>query len=217
MTVPAPESDWHASPPVATGPAAGSDPPRAAPATGVADGRAEQPRSQALQALQARLASQLEAQADERGRSWLAVECAGTGVLLPLAQAGEIVPYRGSVAVPHTRPWFLGVANLRGALHGVVDLGRFLGLASDAAAQGEGWVVALNPRLEIPTALRVDRLAGLRREAQLEPLDAGVSPGGRPRFAAARFGEPGSTRRWQEIDLVELAADPHFLAIAAVP
>ena len=36
------------------------------------------------------------------------------------------------MAVPHTQPWFAGVANLRGGLHGVVDLALFLGLR-DAA------------------------------------------------------------------------------------
>jgi twitching motility protein PilI len=173
-----------------------------------------------LRELQARLASQLEAaQAQDRGPAWLAVESGSTGLLLPLGDAGEIFPSHGCVAVPHTRPWFLGVANLRGQLHGVVDLGRFLGLAPEGAPGGapadEGWLVALNPRLEAQTALRVDRLAGLRRADQLAvvaPATAAVPA--RPGFAGALFRDPAG-RAWQEILLAELSADPHFLGIAA--
>lgn len=166
----------------------------------------------ALRELQARLASQLEAaQTQDRGQAWLAVECGPAGLLLPLSEAGEIFPSRASVAVPHTRPWFLGVANLRGQLHGVVDLGGFLGLPPGAPADG-GWLVALNPRLEANVALRVDRLAGLRRAEHLTALEA--PPARRPGFAGSQFVDAAG-RPWQEIVLAELALDPHFLAITA--
>ncbi len=171
----------------------------------------------ALQDLQARLAERLQAAGERRlGRAWLAVEAGGAGVLLPLTEAGEIAPFRGCLPVPHTRPWFLGVANLRGQLLGVVDLGAFLGLA-DAPAAGGGFLVALDPRFETGCALRIDRLAGLRRADELAV--PGVPDGAaaaRPLFAGDRLDDvaaPG--RSWQEIRLAELARDPHFLDIAA--
>lgn len=198
--------------------------PDSAPGRGVAEaagGLRASPRSDALRELQARLTNQLQAaQTQGRGRSWLAVECGDAGLLLPLSEAGEIFPFRGAVAVPHTRPWFLGVTNLRGALHGVVDLGRFLGLAGAAQRAGEGWLVALNPSLDSNCALRVDRLAGLRREDQLHELDADASATDRKRpcFAGASFADDASaTRRWQQISLAELASDAHFLSIALPP
>ena len=83
---------------------------------------------EALRELQTRLAARMQAaRSEQRGQSWLAVECRGHGLLLPLEQAGEIFPPAALMPVPHTRPWFIGVANLRGGLHGVVDLARFLG------------------------------------------------------------------------------------------
>ena len=172
----------------------------------------------ALRELQARLASQLEAaQTQDRGRAWLAVECAGAGFLLPLNEAGEIFPFRSCVVVPHTRRWFLGVANLRGQLQGVVDLARFLALDASAGPADAGWLIALNPRFDVNAALRVDRLAGLRREAQLQPVGS-LSESGpgtpRPRFAGALYRDEASAMPWQEIRLVELAADGHFLDIA---
>lgn len=175
----------------------------------------------ALHDLQTRLAERLQAAGERRlGRAWLAVEAGGAGLLLPLNEAGEIAPFPGCVAVPHTRPWFLGVANLRGQLLGVVDLGLFLGLAA-APGGGSGFIVAFNPRLEVGCALRVDRLAGLRRDDEVLPLDpepvaASAAPLPRPAFAGAPLRDvaaPG--RSWQEIRIAELAQDPHFLDIAA--
>lgn len=170
-----------------------------------------------LRELQARLATRLEAaQSQDRGQAWLAVECGTTGLLLPLSEAGEIFPYRGSVTVPHSQPWFLGVANLRGQLHGVVDLGRFLGLATAGQPVDGGWLVAMNPRLEAQAALRVGRLAGLRRADQLTTVDGPARSGARPAFAGASYRDTAEpARAWQEIKLAELADDPHFLAIAA--
>lgn len=166
----------------------------------------------ALHELQARLAAQLElAQTQDRGRAWLAVESAGAGFLLPLNQAGEIFPFRGCLAVPHTRPWFLGVANLRGQLQGVVDLARFLDLDPQRGPLTQGWLVAINPRLDCNAALRVDRLAGLRREEQLQHLPE--QEASRPRFAGDLYQDPTAALPWREIKLVELASEAHFLDI----
>ncbi|MEO8278054.1 MAG: chemotaxis protein CheW [Ideonella sp.] len=157
-----------------------------------------------------------------RERSWLAVECSGCGLLLPLAEAGEISPFTSCIDVPHTRSWFLGVANLRGQLHGVVDLPGFLGLVPLAGAPPvAGWMIALNSRLEANCALRVDQLAGLRREDEMVAVDADAFAPQRPampRFAGLRYREVADpVRIWQEISLAELASDAHFLDILARP
>ncbi len=127
----------------------------------------------------------------------------------PLFNAGRVM------AVPHTHPWFAGVANLRGGLHGVVDLAAFLGLRALASREhgAEGArLVALNPSLGVNSALLVDRLAGLRHANDL----AGSADEGsqRPGFAGTRWLDKAG-RPWQEIRLAALAADMQFLAIAA--
>lgn len=171
---------------------------------------------EALRELQARLVDRLGAARSEPAvaASWLAVEAGGAAFLLPLADAGEIFPDAGIVALPHTQPWFRGVANLRGVLHGVVDLAGFLGLAprgSDAARDASR-LVALNPALGALAALRVERLMGLRRADEMSQDPAGDGP--RPAFARGRWRDAGG-RYWEEIDLAALAANERFLAIAA--
>jgi twitching motility protein PilI len=167
---------------------------------------------EALRELQSRLAERLQAvRTQERGKAWLAVECGSRGFLFPLKEAGEIFALAPIVAVPHAHAWFLGVANLRGHLHGVVDLAGFLGIKGTEPLREQSRLVALNAELDINCALLVDRLAGLRSEQQLSP-HAGVADGPRPAFVGARYTDDAG-RSWQEIDLGALAADETFLRI----
>jgi len=166
---------------------------------------------QALRDLQTRLADRLQAARTEPlARSWLAVECASRGFLFPLREAGEIFAIAPMVPVPHSHRWFLGVSNLRGHLHGVVDLAGFLGVKSGEAPRDQARLVGFNQSLDINCVLLVDRLSGLRSEEELtRDADDDVA---RPPFAGARFRD-SSERVWQELHLAELAGDESFLRI----
>ena len=101
---------------------------------------------QALRDLQTRLAERLQAARTEPlGRSWLAVECSSRGFLFPLRDAGEIFAMAPLLHVPHSHRWFLGVANLRGHLHGVVDLAGFLGVKTAETGARPGAPGRLQP------------------------------------------------------------------------
>ena len=166
----------------------------------------------ALRDLQSRLAQRLDAaRADAPQAAWLAIECGGVGLLVPLAQAGEIFPLGAVAPVPHTQPWFVGVANLRGELHGVVDFAAFLGLAPDASAREPGRLLALNAAVAPHVALLFARLAGLRSAGQLVREPDAAEP--RPAFAGARWRDEAG-RVWQEIDVAALARHEQFLGIA---
>jgi twitching motility protein PilI len=166
---------------------------------------------QALRDLQSRLAERLQAARTEPlARSWLAVECSSRGFLFPLREAGEIFAMAPMVPVPLSHRWFLGVSNLRGHLHGVVDLAGFLGVKSSDAPRDQARLVGFNQALDINCVLLVDRLSGLRSEEDLtRDADDGVT---RPTFAGARFRD-SSDRVWQELHLAELAGDESFLRI----
>ena len=173
---------------------------------------------EALRELQQRLAERMQAaRREQRGQSWLAVECRGHGLLLPLQQAGEIFPPAALLPVPHTQSWFVGVANLRGGLHGVVDLARFLGLPevprADVARE-QSRLVALSASLGLNCALLVDRLAGLRSAEQLSVDEGALAAGWRPAFAPGCWRD-ASGRPWQSLDLAALACDEQFLSIVA--
>ncbi len=166
---------------------------------------------EALRELQSRLAERLSAaRTQERGKSWLAVECSARGFLLPLREAGEIFALAPLQPVPHTHRWFLGVSNLRGHLHGVVDLAAFLGVKTGEVAREQARLVGFNPKFELNCALMVDRLSGLRSEEQLTPVADDHAP--RPGFVGLRYRDAAG-RLWQELNLAELASDEAFLRI----
>jgi twitching motility protein PilI len=177
---------------------------------------------EALRELQTRLAERLSASRTEaRAASWLAFECADQGVLVPLPTAGEIFPLSSLKPVPHSQPWFLGVANLRGLLHGVVDLAAFLGLRQALHPQDlrdrlreQARLLAFNPGLDSHCAVLVDRLSGLRGAHQLRRVEDPTADASRPHFAPALWSD-AQGRSWQEIDLAALARHEQFLAIAA--
>lgn len=171
---------------------------------------------QALRDLQTRLAERMQqVRTETPGVSWLAVDCAGQGLLLSLKQAGEISSVGPLLPVPHTQPWLAGVVNLRGGVCTVVDLARFLGLRDSAPApQGQARLVAFNAALGINGALLIDRLEGLRHAADLLADDESTDNAPRPDFALARWRDAAG-RWWQEIDLAALAQSPQFLAITA--
>lgn len=174
------------------------------------------PNKDALRELQLRLASRLQA-ARERPREagWLAVECASVGLLLPLAQAGEIHSARGITPVPHAVTWMAGVANVRGQLHAVLDLAIFLGLRDprqQTSPRQNAQLVVMNTSMRVNCALMIDRLAGLRDTEQLRRQPPSEGP--RPSFARQQWSD-ASGRIWDELDLSALVSDPMFLDVAA--
>jgi twitching motility protein PilI len=176
---------------------------------------------EALRALQQRLADRLQMVRQQApARNWLAVDIAGHGFLLPLDQAGEIFPLSAIQPVPHSQPWFLGVANLRGQLHGVVDLAAVLGLPQrqprqlgEGSPRDAGRLVAFNANLQINAALLIDRLMGLRNASVLTPrTDAAAAA--KPHFIGQEMADEQG-RSWYELDLAGLVADEAFLKIDA--
>lgn len=174
---------------------------------------------EALRELQQRLAERLRLVRESAPtRNWLAVESGSHGFLLPLEQAGEIFSLTGLQPVPHSQAWFLGVANLRGQLHGVIDLAAFIGLPPrpvsvlDLASKDAGRLVAFNASLQLNAALLIDRLLGLRRPQDMS--EAPVTTAGRPHFITAELAD-AQGRPWYELNLAALASDEAFLKVAA--
>ena len=172
---------------------------------------------QAIRELQSRLADRLQiARTQGVAPSWLAVEAAGQKYLFPMTQAGEIFPWVATQQVPYTQHWFLGVANLRGGLYGVVDLAAYVtGQASAVKndfALKDSRLVALNNGLDINCALLIDRLSGLRNQGAFVDFDKRAEH--EPIFFGNRYTDSAG-QTWQEINLQMLAQQAHFLAISA--
>ena len=170
---------------------------------------------EALRELQTRLASRLQAARSEgMSASWLAVKVGETPCLFPLAHSGEIFPLANVQLVPYSRPWFMGVINLRGGLYGVADLARFMGSSTPRTEQvlAQASVITFNAALELNCALMVNGLAGLRKRDAF--ADVVASPAGSPVYFGACFIDLNGVR-WQEINLQSLSQFSEFLSISA--
>jgi twitching motility protein PilI len=166
-----------------------------------------------LRAFQQELATRLAAKtAAQVEQSRLSVACAGTQWLIRLADAGEVIAIPAIATVPMTKPWYLGIANIRGNLYGVIDFGVFLGDSSGAQplSGAAPRLVLFGPRVgDLRAGLVVHRVLGLRNLADLANADPAA---GAPAWYGPRWTDrEGGT--WQEIDLALLAQDPAFLQV----
>jgi len=159
------------------------------------------------QELATRLASKTAAQVES---SRLGLACGGEQWLIRLADAGEVIAVPPIAVVPLTKPWFVGVANIRGNLYSVVDLAVFLG-REGPAPHGSGVqarMVVFGPRAgDLKTGVIVERVLGLRNLAELAPVAPSADA---PAWYGQRWMDADGGA-WQEIDLAKLAAEPAFL------
>ena len=149
----------------------------------------------------------------QAGAKELGVLIGARRCLLDLTQVGEIVAAAALCAVPRAQDWYLGLANIRGNLTGVVDLARYRGEeAAPAAARGADGVVSVvtfAPGLGFHCALLVDGVLGLRDVAAMTAL---APDGGAPAWAARAY-DDAAAQRWFQVDLALLVREPGFLQI----
>lgn len=171
---------------------------------------AQRESKQSLQDLQKRLAQRLlAAQTDNsQAAQWLAVQVGENHYLIPLAEAGEIYPWQKVQAVPYAQSWFLGVANVRGSLLGVIDLAALLGHAVDRTQQSlqDTSLLVINPALQVNATLVVDRLLGLRNVDHLQ-LSADAEN-------QRRCYRDAQGQVWQELSLQALVQSAAFLHVS---
>ncbi|SFE44999.1 chemotaxis protein CheW [Nitrosomonas sp. Nm166] len=59
---------------------------------------------------------------NETSSAVLGVTMGGKRYLIPMTEVNEVIPIPKLAYVPLTKPWFLGLANVRGNLYGITDL-----------------------------------------------------------------------------------------------
>jgi twitching motility protein PilI len=141
----------------------------------------------------------------------LAVRAGEFNLLFELAETGEIVSVPSIMTkVPRTREWFLGLANVRGQLVGVVDLSRYFGGPAtpiDATSRA----VLLSPSLGVNAAILVTRVQGLRNLDELSAQSVEV-PAVAASLAVGGWRDNAGAQ-WVEISLGSLAQSEDFLQI----
>ena len=141
----------------------------------------------------------------------LAVRIGSENYLIEMALAGEIVSLPGIAPVPWTRPWYRGLANVRGRLIGVVDLLHLMGREPLTPEQTQQ-VLVFGEVLGVNAGILVSRAFGIRNLKDLTPID-GAPPPGRASWEQVRYRDDEGLMM-TALELRELATSPHFSSIA---
>lgn len=157
-------------------------------------------RRSRLRAYQVQLMERMQEARNSAGNrvKQLGVAIGAERYLLDLTQAGEIVPVAPITEVPLSQPWYLGLANIRGNLVGIVDFALYMGHGATPVGPDSRFITFAG-HLQFNCALLVSRVSGLRNAADME-LDGCVL---RDRDA----------NEWAVLDLAALVQETRFLHV----
>lgn len=139
----------------------------------------------------------------------LAVRIGTESYLLDMATAGEIVSTSDIAPVPWTRPWYRGLANVRGRLIGVIDLQELSGRGPLALEQSQQ-ILVFGPTLKVNAGVLISRAFGLRNIRELEEL--GKTGNAALPWEAQRYRDLDGTVL-TELDLPRLVAAEVFSSV----
>jgi twitching motility protein PilI len=138
----------------------------------------------------------------------LGVQFGASRCLLDLTQIGEIVPWQPPSPVPMARDWYLGLANIRGNLTGIIDFARYLDYAPTPPG-ADSRIITFAPGLGFNCALLAARVLGLRRLDELseQTLAENVQP-----WCVQQFLDQEG-QLWTRLDLAQLVLEERFLQV----
>lgn len=157
-----------------------------------------------LREFQQNVLDRLQAQitGDGNAASALGVQVGEEYWLIDMADISEVLPAPPLTPVPLTKPWYCGVANVRGNLYSIVDLGVFLG-GTPIPHEGQSRVLLAGKKFAFNTGLLVSRVLGLRNIAEWQ--------------CSEQNGEVClkdiNGQMWRKLDMAKLLHQPEFLLI----
>ncbi len=144
----------------------------------------------------------------QRASSWLGVSAGGEKWLVDLSDSGEIVQAPRLTPVPLVKPWFAGIANIRGSLHAVADFSVFCG-GAPTPRNNNTRLLLVGGKYGANAALLVTGMLGLKNpeDFSVEPLDPAA-----PVWGAARYADSQGAV-WRKLSVRDLLADNDFMNI----
>ena len=143
-------------------------------------------------------------------QSRLGFESGGEYWLVDLAAVGEVLPVPALADVPLTKPWFRGLANIRGTLYSVTDLAAFHGF-DQAPVSTQNRLLLANAHGG-NMALLISSTQGLKTLAALEAIPTLKGHPAQP-WRGERFRD-STGRTWTHLLLPVLLGASEFLNIA---
>jgi twitching motility protein PilI len=165
-------------------------------------------RKSSLREFQAHLAARLSGTDERRAAGLLGFLSGVERWLVGLPDSGEIVPLPPLTQVPLTRPWFAGIANIRGNLYAVTDFSAFR-QKETTPQNASSRLLLIGTRHGNNAALLVNRILGLRNVEDLEPAPDDAQA---PSWANAAYADREG-QRWRMLNVRRLFSDEAFMDI----
>lgn len=162
-----------------------------------------------LRAFQESLSAKLHGLAQSApSTSKLGLRVGAESWLVDMADVSEVVPVTTLAHAPLTRPWFAGIANIRGNLFSIVDFSAFMG-GEVTPINMDSRLLLVNPKFMMNAGLVVNRMLGLRNPElfQLKATTVGAAP-----WVVAEYTD-ASGQEWKELNVRELIHHPDFLRV----
>lgn len=136
--------------------------------------------------------------------STLGVQVGEESWLVDMADINEVMSPPPLTRVPLTKPWYCGVANVRGNLYSIVDMGLYNG-GAEIPLEGQSRVLLVGQKFAFNAGLLVSRVLGLRNATEWERTEQGGKV----------LLRDGSGQVWHKLEMAQLLQQPEFLQIGA--
>ena len=130
--------------------------------------------------------------------------------LIPMAEVSEVIAIPKLAHVPLTQPWFLGLANVRGNLYGITDLGVYLG-GDPVPFNLKSRILLVMPGNKLYGGFIVNSMLGIRDLSEFTPVKLAKKK--LPKCITAQY-KDAEGRQWRELSLFKLIGDEKFLQVA---
>lgn len=122
--------------------------------------------------------------------------------LVDMADVSEVMSLPDLTVVPLTRPWYCGVANVRGNIYSITDLGAFMNYGL-TAHDAQSRVLLIAQKYNFNTGLLVAKVLGLRNSIDWQ----------RSEQDGAVYYQDSTGQKWQKLDIRQLIQRPEFIQI----
>ena len=122
--------------------------------------------------------------------------------LVEMADISEVLAVPDLTHVPLTKSWYCGVANVRGNIYSIADVGLYMDYGQ-TAQDAQSRVLLIGQKYNFNTGLLVSRVLGLRNATEWQRSESGED--------ILYYDDSG--QEWRKLDIRKLIQQPEFIQI----
>lgn len=142
----------------------------------------------------------------EASAGYLGVVIGSKNVLVSLQEISETLPVADIHPIPIVKPWFLGVANVRGVLYAINDLAQLLE-AKFTSVSSNTRLLLISDAVSTNVAFVVEKMIGLRNINEMKPHEVELEENA---CLKAQTYQDDENRIWHMLDCDKLVRSKEF-------